>query len=179
VVQLTGPVLRRKTPVRFADRPTTETDVYVAALPTQVWPLVTEIMTPSRFGTELQQATWVDPAAGACLGARFTGRNFHPARGEWETTSTIVDFVPERRFGWAVGDPDEPSAVWKLELAPEGTGTRLRYWAQMGPGPSGITALIEKMPDKEEKVIARRLQEWESNMTATIAGIKGMAEGAA
>ena len=34
VVQLTAPVLRRKTPVRFADRPTTETDVYVAAPPT-------------------------------------------------------------------------------------------------------------------------------------------------
>jgi hypothetical protein len=165
--------------VRFADRPTTETDVFVAAPPTAVWPLVTEIMTPSRFGTELQAAAWVDGGGGARLGARFTGRNFHPARGEWETTSTIVDFEPERRFGWAVGDPDEPSAVWRLELAPEGTGTRLRYWAQMGPGPSGMTALIEKMPDKEEKVIARRLEEWESNMAATINGIKEMVEGGA
>jgi hypothetical protein len=165
--------------VRYADRPTTETDVYVAAPPTEVWPLVTEIMTPSRFGTELQEATWVDADGGPCLGARFTGRNFHPARGEWETTSTIVDFEPERRFGWAVGDPDEPSAVWRLELAPEGSGTRLRYSAQMGPGPSGITALIEKMPDKEEKVIARRLEEWETNMAATINGIKEMAEGVA
>jgi hypothetical protein len=144
-----------------------------------VWPLVSEIMTPSRFGTELQEATWVGTDPGPCLGARFTGRNFHPARGEWETTSTIVDFVPERRFAWAVGDPDAPSAVWRLELAPEGTGTRLRYWAQMGPGPSGMTAVIEKMPDKEEKIIARRLEEWETNMTATITGIKEMVEGAA
>ena len=165
--------------MRFADRPTTETDVYVAAPPAEVWPLVTEIMTPARFGTELQEATWVDARAGVYLGARFTGRNFHPARGEWETTSTIVDFAPERRFGWAVGDPDDPSAVWRLELAPEGAGTRLRYWAQMGPGPSGMTALIEKMPDKEEKVIARRLEEWGSNMEATINGIKKMVEGGA
>ena len=165
--------------MRYADTPTAETDVYVAAPPAAVWPLVTEIMTPSRFDTELRGATWVEPERGPCLGARFTGRNFHPRRGEWETTSTIVDFVPERRFGWAVGDPDEPSAVWRLELAPEGSGTRLRYWAQLGPGPSGITALIEKMPDKEEKVIARRLQEWETNMAATINGIKEMAEGVA
>jgi hypothetical protein len=165
--------------VRFADRPTTETEVYVAAPRSAVWPLVTEIMTPSRFGTELQEATWVEPEAGACLGARFRGRNFHPARGEWETTSTVVDFVPERRFAWAVGDPDEPSAVWRLELAPEGDGTRLRYWAGMGPGPSGITPLIEQMPDKEERIIARRLQEWETNMTATITGIKELAEGVA
>jgi hypothetical protein len=163
--------------VRFADRPTTETEVYVAASPAAVWPLVTEIMTPARFGTELQEATWLETDADApCLGARFKGRNFHPARGEWETTSTIVDLIPERRFAWAVGNPDEPSAVWRLDLVPEGDGTRLRYWAQMGPGPSGMTAVIEKMPDKEEKIIARRLEEWERNMTATITGIKELAE---
>ena len=89
--------------MRYADRPTTETEVYVVAPPEQVWPLVTEIMTPARCGTELQEAAWVDADRAACLGASFTGRNFHPARGEWTTTSTIVDFVPERRFGWAVG----------------------------------------------------------------------------
>ena len=169
----------REAVVRYADTPTAETEVYVAAPPAAVWPLVSEIMTPSRFGTELQEATWVEPERGPCLGARFTGRNFHPRRGEWETTSTIVDFVPEQRFAWAVGDPDMPSAVWRLELAPEGDGTRLRYWAQMGPGPSGLTPLIEQMPDKEERIIARRLQEWETNMPATIAGIKELAEGGA
>ena len=162
--------------MRLADQPTTEIDVYVEAPPSAVWPLVTEIMTPSRFGTELQEATWVEPGRGPCLGAQFKGRNFHPARGEWETTSTIVDFVPEQRFAWAVGDPDVPSAVWRLELAPEGDGTRLRYRAQIGLGPSGLTPLIEKMPDKEERIIARRLQEFETNMTATITGIKQLAE---
>ena len=165
--------------MRFADRPTAQTEVYVAAPPQQLWPLVTEIMIPARFGTELQEATWLDADAAPRLGARFKGRNCHPAGGEWETTSTIVDFVPERRFGWAVGDPEQPSALWRLELAPEGDGTRLRYWAQLGPGPSGTTAVIEKMPDKEEAIIARRLGEWEKNMTATITGIKQLAEGAA
>jgi hypothetical protein len=165
--------------VRFADGPTTETDVYIAVPPEQVWPLVCEITTPSRFKNELQDAVWADSANAPCLGARFTGRNFHPARGEWETTSTIVTFDIGRRFGWAVGDPDDPSAVWRFELTPEGDGTRLRYWAQMGPGPSGITPLIEKMPDKEERIIARRLEEWQTNMAATVAGIKGLAEGVA
>jgi uncharacterized protein YndB with AHSA1/START domain len=165
--------------VRFTDRPTMETDVYIAAPPEQVWPLVTEIMTPARCGTELQEATWIDAEQAPGLGARFVGRNFHPARGEWQTTSTIVDFVPERTFGWAVGDPDEPAARWRLELTPEDGGTRLRFWAQMGPGPSGITPLIEQMPDKEERIIARRLDEWRTNMTATVTGIKNMAEEAA
>jgi uncharacterized protein YndB with AHSA1/START domain len=166
--------------VRFVDGPTTETEVYIAVPPERVWPLVCEITTPARFKTELQDAVWAaDAESPPCLGARFTGRNFHPARGEWETTSTIVTFEIGRRFGWAVGNPDDPSAVWRFELTPEDDGTRLRYWARMGPGPSGITPLIEKMPDKEERIITRRLEEWLANMTATVAGIKGLAEGVA
>ena len=162
----------------YADRPTTETDVYVEAPPSAVWPLVTEIMTPSCFDTELREATWIEPERGPCLGARFKGRNFHPARGEWETTSTIVDFVPEQRFAWAVGDPDVPSAVWRLELAPEGDGTRLRYWAQMGPGPSGLTRPSRRCPTRRNGSSPVASQEWETNMAATVAGIKQMAEGA-
>jgi uncharacterized protein YndB with AHSA1/START domain len=163
--------------VRFADGPTAETDVYIAAPPERVWPLVCEITTPSRFKTELQEAVWAADAGDApCLGARFTGRNFHPARGGWETTSTIVAFDIGRRFGWAVGDPEHPAATWRFELSPEDDGTRLRYWARMGPGPSGLTPAIEKMPDKEERIIARRLEEWQANMAATVAGIKGLAE---
>jgi hypothetical protein len=49
----------------------------------------------------------------------------------------------------------------------------------MGPGPSGLTPAIEKMPDKEERIIARRLEEWQANMAATLSGIKGLAEGVA
>jgi hypothetical protein len=47
----------------------------------------------------------------------------------------------------------------------------------MGPGPSGTTAVIEKMPDKEERIIARRLEEWRTNMAATVDGIRRLAEG--
>ena len=42
-----------------------------------------------------------------------------------------------------------------------------------------MTVIIEKMPDKEEKIIGRRLEEWQANMAATINGIKEMAEGKA
>ena len=95
------------------------------------------------------------------------------------TATTLTFAVRLDVAGWAVGDPAHPSAVWRFELTPEGDGTRLRYWARMGPGPSGLTPAIEKMPDKEEKIIARRLEEWHTNMATTVAGIKGLAEGAA
>jgi hypothetical protein len=46
----------------------------------------------------------------------------------------------------------------------------------MGPAPSGLTIAITAMPDKEERIIARRLQEYETNMRATVEGIKRLAE---
>lgn len=165
--------------MRFADHPTAETDVFIAAPPATVWPLVSDIAVPARFSRELQEADWEDPAAGGGLGARFVGRNLHPRRGEWRTVSTVVEFEPERRFGWAVEDPANPAAVWHFELAAEGEGTRLRQWAEMGPGPSGVTVLIEQMPEREEAIIERRLGEWTANMTATVAGIRDLAEGSA
>lgn len=170
--------------MRFADHPTTEVDVFVAAPPERIWPLVSEINTPSQFGTELQKAVWLEveglEGSPPCTGARFTGHNFHPARGDWQTTNVVVACEPNRVFAWCVGDdPSFPAASWRFELTPEGDGTWLRQWAQMGPGPSGITAVCDQMPDKEEKIIARRLQEWQTNMAATVNGIKAMAEGAA
>jgi hypothetical protein len=162
--------------MRFADGPTMEVEVHVEAPPEQVWPVVADIGVPTRFSSELQEAVWLDDAAGAEQGARFRGRNLHPARGEWETTSTVVACEPGRVFAWAVGDPDQPSALWRFELEPAEGGTRLRQWAQMGPGPSGVTMVIEKMPDKEEAIIERRLGEWRQNMVATVEGIKGLAE---
>ncbi len=163
--------------MRFNDRPTVEVEVHVEAPPEQVWPVVADIAMPARFSAELQEVTWLDGAAGAAPGARFKGRNHYPARGEWETTSTVVQCDPGRVFAWAVGDPEQPSALWRFELEPTDGGTRLRHWAQMGPGPSGTTMLIEKMPDKEEKIIERRLGEWRRNMAATIEGVKALVEG--
>ena len=170
--------------MRFADRPTTEVDVYVAAPPDAVWPFVSDINTAARFDTELQKAMWQDvpglDGPPPCAGARFTGHNHHPARGDWQTTNIIVACEPGRVFSWAVGeDASFPAAAWRFELTPEQDGTRLRYRAEMGPGPSGITAVIDQMPDKEEKIIERRLGEWRTNMAATVAGIKALAEGSA
>ncbi len=100
------------------------------------------------------------------LGARFTGRNRHPAIGDWETTSTIVACEPERVFEWAVSDPDNPSSSWRFELEPSGDGTRLKQWMRMGPGWSGLNVAIDARPDKEERIIERRLEEHRANMTA-------------
>jgi uncharacterized protein YndB with AHSA1/START domain len=159
---------------RYADGPTVEVSVDVAAPIERVWALVTDIDLPARFSPEFQGAEWLDD--GPALGARFTGRNAHAALGEWTTTSWVDRFEPHRSFGWSVSDPDHPSASWWFELEPVGDGVRLRQGGRMGPAPSGLSIAIEAMPEKEERIVARRLEEWERNLRATVEGIKALAE---
>jgi uncharacterized protein YndB with AHSA1/START domain len=156
--------------VRYADGPTVEVETIVAAPPAVVWALVSDITTPVRFSGELQEARWIDDE-------RFVGRSRHPAIGEWETTCTVVCREPEREFGWVVGDPGRPSAAWRFVLEPTADGTRLRQWMRMGPAPSGLNVAIEARPDKEDRIIERRLAEHRQNMQVTVDGIKRLAEG--
>lgn len=160
--------------MRYAEGPTAEVEVLVEAPPERVWALVTDIDLPARFSQELLGAEWLDE--GPALGARFVGRSRHEALGAWETTSWVNRYEPLRAFGWAVSDPDEPSATWWFELEEEEGGVRLRQCARMGPAPSGLSIAIAAMPDKEERIVARRLQEFERNMLATLEGMKQLAE---
>ena len=160
----------------YADCPTTTAEVLIAAPPAVVWQLVRDIQMPAHYSSEFQGGEWLDGVTEAALGAQFRGRNHHPARGSWETVSTICEYEPERLFGWAVGDPAEPAARWRFTLAPEGGGTRIVQWMQMGPGESGISELIRAMPDKESRILRRRLAEHHANMTATLDGIRAQAE---
>ena len=47
---------------------------------------------------------------------------------------------------------------------------------RIGPARSGISPAIDAMPDKESKILHRRLAEHRTNMEATLVGIKSLAE---
>jgi uncharacterized protein YndB with AHSA1/START domain len=162
--------------LRYADCPAADVSLVIAASPDDVWRVVTDIQLPARFSDEFQGAEWIDEEHAPAIGARFVGRNHHPAMGGWETTSTVVALDAPRCFGWAVGDPNDPSATWRFELAPVEGGTRLTQRMQMGPARSGINIAIDRMPDKESRILARRLDEHRANMLRTLEGIKALVE---
>ncbi|SDZ31202.1 Uncharacterized conserved protein YndB, AHSA1/START domain [Amycolatopsis xylanica] len=161
--------------MKYADCPTVEVEIHVAAPPAEVWRWLTDIDLPARFSKEFQGASWVD--GGPALGAKFVGRNEHPAIGQWETPCVVVAYEPERLFAWDVRIGEQPSSSWRFELAPDGEGTLLKQWARMGPARSGLSFAIDAMPDKEERIVAKRLEEFRGNMLATVEGIKKLAEG--
>jgi nitroreductase len=163
-------------PVRLADGPGTVVEVDIRARPSDVWSKVVDIEFPARFSEELVTASWDDPSAGPILGATFVGRNTHPAIGEWDIRCFVDAFEEQRVFGWRTADPDNPGARWRFELELIAGATRLRFLMTLGPGPSGITAAIAHQPDKEARIIHRRLNEHHANMTRVIEGIRAAAE---
>ena len=112
------------------------------------------------------------------VGARFRGHSAHEALGEWSTVSHVVECEEPRVFAWAVEDPEHPTATWRFTLDPVDGGTRLRQWMRMGPARSGLSRAIDRMPDKEQKIVFVRLREFEKNMTRTVEAIKKRVEGA-
>ncbi|WP_217553531.1 SRPBCC family protein [Streptomyces sp. GbtcB6] len=164
------------TGARYADKPTIEVRTWIDASPATVWALVSDIELMPEMSEELRSVAWLDGAAAPAVGARFVGRSEHEAFGKWETTSHVIECEPESVFAWAVEDPADPSAVWRFRLAPKDGGTELSQWMQLGPGRSGLSVAIDRMPDKEQKIVFVRLREFERGITATLAQIKKRAE---
>jgi len=162
--------------LRYTDGPGVEADVLIDATPADVWALVSDIQLPARFGTEFLGAEFLDGATAPAAGARFTGRNHHPAAGEWQTVCTIDEFVPERVFGYVVDGIDGPSSHWRFTLSAEPSGTRVTQAMCMGPARSFINVAIDSMPDKETRILRRRLGEHRTNMEANLRGIKDLLE---
>ena len=164
------------TGARYSDKPVAEVRTWIDAGPARVWELVSNIELMPAMSSELRSVDWLDGANGPAAGAKFTGRSKHDAMGEWESTSQVIEFEPERVFGWAVGDPANPSALWRFRLEPKDGGTELAEWVQMGPARSGLSFAIDRMPDKEQKIVFVRMREFERNMTVTLEQIKTLAE---
>ncbi len=163
--------------MRFADTPTVEVAVHIEAPPSNVWALVTDFNVLAQFSDEFRGGEWLDPSTDPGLGSRFRGSNEN-TRAAWEVTCTVIDWEPDRAFGWCVEDPSNPVATWRFTLGPDGSGTRLSYRARMGPGPSGVTSFIAEHPENEERIVEGRLAAWTANMESTVDGIRGLAEGA-
>jgi hypothetical protein len=165
--------------VRYRDQPTIEVTLRVRCDVATAWAYVTDITLPTRCSPELQSVEWLDGADGVRVGAKFRGRNTHDAMGTWDTVCEVVEVEDQRRWVWIVNAVDGVGATWGFEVEPTSDGSLIRQWGRMGPAQSGLTAGIAAQPDKEARIVARRLSEWQRNMTANLEWIRSQVEGAA
>ena len=153
----------------------------IKAPPHRVWEFVSDVGVPPRFSGELQRAEWREltgPDESPAAGSIFEGFN---KRGdnEWSLPQLVTTWEPGVEFAWSAGatsEADAPAATWRYTLEKIPGGTRLRHLVTLGPGPSGLTAAIDAMPDREAAIIAGRSDELKANMQATVEGIRDLAE---
>ncbi len=162
--------------MRYRDQPTIEVTQRVRCDVATAWELVTDIGLPARCSSELQTVEWLDDADSVKVGARFRGRSSHEALGDWETVCEIVEVEDQRRWVWNVVGPRGVSATWAFEVEPASDGVLIRQWARMGPEPSGLSVAIAATPEKEGRIVARRLSEWQDNMRANLEWIRSRTE---
>ncbi len=161
-------------PVMLADGPGAVAEIDIDAPPAAIWPVITDINMNAAFSDEFQGAEWVDdgPRGDRGVGASFVGTNFNSNFGEFKVPSFVDAYDEHVAYGWRTSDMDNPGARWRFELEPRPGGTRLRYTMKLGPGPSGLTMAIESMPDKEARIIARRITSQLASMQRTVEGVK-------
>ncbi len=163
-------------PNRHADGPGAFVEVDVKAPPQLLWPYVSDISFSADYSDEFKGARWGDEVGEPGVGARFIGANNNEFLGDWEIDCFVNRHEENRTFGWVSSDADNPGAQWWFDMMPIAGATRLRFSVRIGPGPSGLTMAIANMPDKEPRIIARRIQGLQENMTRVINGIKAAAE---
>jgi hypothetical protein len=163
--------------MRYSDCPSVAVTTHIRGTAADVWELVSDITLPTRFSSEVRAVDWIDGSTAPEVGARFAGRSEHAAIGGWETTCVVTKLEPLRCFEWSVGDADHPSSIWRFTIVEDDDGVVLEQWFQMGPARSGLNLAIDAMPDKEEKIVARRLEEHKANMQANVDGVKALIEG--
>ncbi|KAA0118357.1 MAG: polyketide cyclase [Mycobacterium sp.] len=144
--------------------------VTVARDPEAVYALVSDVTRIGEWSPVCKACWWDDPAAGAVVGAWFTGRNVLPER-TWETRSQVVAAEPGREFSWEVNDG---WVRWGFTIEPDGAGSRLtQHWRFL---PKGLDGFRERFGADADAQIAQRSALALSGIPATLAAIKATAE---
>jgi len=91
----------------------------IAAAPSTVYELVTDITHTGRWAQECEACHWLDGATVAAVGTRFEGRNRF-GEHTWTTVSVVDEVVPQRRFSFhTVDDSGEPITRWRFTFGAE------------------------------------------------------------
>ena len=143
--------------------------------------MVSDIFLMPELSSELQAVAWLDGArnsGGPGLPSAAGSPAAAPTR-PWGSGTRSAPSPSATRPAASPGPsatPLIPAATWRFTLKPDGEGTLLEQWYQMGPARSGLNVAIDAMPDKEAKIVFVRLREHETAMRHNLEEIKSRAE---
>ena len=96
----------------------------IAATPSAVWALVTELARMGEWSPEATGGKWVGGATGPALGAKFKGTNSN-GKKRWSTDATVTKFDIDRTFAFDVKGGGLKVAAWTYTIEPTDGGCRV------------------------------------------------------
>jgi hypothetical protein len=135
---------------------------------------VSDVVATAAHSAEVLEVEWeqrADPDLPA-VGDRFRARN-RLGSTRWDSTATVVEADPGRRFAFAVGPVDRPTAVWSYDLSTvdvpgAGTATTVAYTVELGRGPSMFDTLGHLDPAAYDAVVEQRLDALAASMSVLL-----------
>jgi uncharacterized protein YndB with AHSA1/START domain len=132
----------------------------------EVWNLLTDVERMAGLGPEHFRARWLTP--GPAVDARFEGWN-RIGDFEWDVICVVTRCSPPGFIEWNVGEGPLPSSTWSYTITSEPGGSSLvtqRF--RHGPGGSGVSAAIERHPERAEDIVTGRSRALRTNMVSTL-----------
>lgn len=141
----------------------------MAADPTSVYALVSDVTRMGRWSPETRSCRWLGNATGPVEGARFRGTNRHGLL-RWSTTCTVTAARSGRRFAFDVDFHGVPIAQWAYDFAPTADGCQVtESWSDRRPAWMRMAAI-------PTTGVADRASHNRRGMQATLAALRRAAE---
>ncbi len=164
---------------RVVDGPGVVVEIDIAAKPSDVWKVISDINAAVSFSDEFLGAEWTSEGEPR-IGSVFRGRNEIPGKFKWEVNCIVTAWTEREAFEWRITNADDPGAIWRFDLAEQGSGSRLRMSMVIGERNNGTAPAALKAakvdPANEQKVLNGRRQTLKANMQRTVEGVKALAE---
>lgn len=138
--------------------------------PITAYRLVSDVVATAAHSAEVSEIVWdirVEPDL-VSVGDRFAARN-RIGDTRWTSTAVVVDAKPGRRFAFAVGSLDRPTAVWSFDLTAVGfpdpeTATSIEYTVVLGRGPSMFDTIRHLGAERYDAIVNQRLDGFSVSM---------------
>jgi hypothetical protein len=105
---------------------TTDTvDRYIEASPEALYDIVSDVTRTPEMSPEVVKCTWIKPATGPAVGARFKAINSAGRGPNWPNKPVVTVVEPGREFAFERTEVGGGTVEWRYRFVPEGTGTRV------------------------------------------------------
>src|SRR6476660_7520292 len=100
---------------------TTDTvERYIEATPEALYDFISDVTRTPELSPEVVKCTWIKPATGPAVGARFKAINSAGRGPNWPNKPVVTVVTPGREFAFTRTEVGGGTVEWRSRFVPEG-----------------------------------------------------------